>query len=105
MLTFLGQAVANPEAASAVETVTDPSVWMTFLTEKGPALGIQVLGAIAILLVGRFIAGMVRRFLKKVMTKRGVDPSLTGFIGSLAYFALMAFTVIAVVGQFGAHAT
>ena len=101
MLTFLGQAVANPEAASAVETVTDPSVWMTFLTEKGPALGIQVLGAIAILLVGRFIAGMVRRFLKKVMTKRGVDPSLTGFIGSLAYFALMAFTVIAVVGQFG----
>lgn len=101
MLTFLGQADAGPEAASAVESMTDPSVWMTFLTEKGPAIGIQVLGAIAILLVGRFIAGAVRRVIKKVMTKRGVDPSLIGFVGSLAYFALMAFTVIAVVGQFG----
>jgi len=101
MLTFLGQADAGPETASAVESMTDPSVWMTFLTEKGPAIGIQVLGAIAILLVGRFIAGSVRRVIKKVMTKQGVDPSLTGFIGSLAYFALMAFTVIAVVGQFG----
>ena len=35
------------------------------------------------------------------MTARGVDPSLTGFVGSLVYFAIMAFTFIAVLGQFG----
>jgi small conductance mechanosensitive channel len=43
----------------------------------------------------------MRKGVKKVMLSRDVDASLTGFIGSLAYFAIMAFTIIAVVGRFG----
>jgi small conductance mechanosensitive channel len=35
------------------------------------------------------------------MTARRVDPSLVGFVGSMAYFSILAFTVVAVVGQFG----
>jgi len=61
----------------------------------------KVLGAIAILLIVRMIASAVRGGVKKVMSARGMDASLTGFIGSLAYFGLMTFTVIATVGQFG----
>ncbi len=102
MLAFLGQAAAGPEtAAAAAESMTDPSRWMDLLMDKGPALGIQVLTALAILVVGRIVAGAIRNSVKKVMTKQGVDPSLTGFIGSLIYFAIMAFTLIAVVGKFG----
>jgi small conductance mechanosensitive channel len=104
MLTFLGQADAGQETAAAVESVTDPTMWMNVLSyvkDNGPELGIQVLGAIAILIVGRFLAGAMRRGVKKVMLSRDVDPSLTGFIGSLIYFAIMAFTVIAVIGRFG----
>jgi len=104
MLTFLSQADAGQETASAIESVTDPTMWMNilaYLKDNGPELGLQVLGAIAILLVGRFIAGAMRKGIKKVMLSRDVDASLTGFIGSLAYFAIMAFTIIAVVGRFG----
>jgi small conductance mechanosensitive channel len=104
MLTFLSQANAGQETASAVESVTDPTMWinlLTYLKDNGPQLGLQILGAIVILLVGRFIAGAMRRGVKKVMLSRDVDPSLTGFIGSLIYFAIMAFTIIAVVGRFG----
>jgi small conductance mechanosensitive channel len=104
MLTFLSQADAGQETASAIESVTDPTMWMNilaYLKDNGPELGLQVLGAIAILLVGRFIAGAMRKGVKKVMLSRDVDASLTGFIGSLAYFAIMAFTIIAVVGRFG----
>jgi small conductance mechanosensitive channel len=104
MLAFLGQADASQTANEAAANVQDPEFWtsaLNYLKDTGPGLGMQVLGAILILLVGRFIAGMVRNGVKKVMVSRGVDASLTGFLGSLIYFAIMAFTMIAVVGQFG----
>ncbi len=104
MLTFLGQAETGQQAAAAVDSVTDPTMWMNlldYLKDNGPDMGIKILGAIVILLVGRLIAGAFRRGIEKVMTSRDVDASLTGFLGSLIYFAIMAFTVIAVVGRFG----
>ena len=104
MLQFLSQADAAQTANEAVTNVQDPEFWtnaMNYIRESGPGLALQVLGAIVILIAGRFIAGMVRNGLKKVMNARGVDPSLTGFLASLVYFVIMAFTFIAVVGQFG----
>ncbi len=90
--------------ADAAQAAVDSDTWMKildFLKTEGPGLGMKVLGAIAILIIGRIIASAVRRGISKVMLARGVDPSLVGFVGSLAYFGLMTFTVIAMVGQFG----
>jgi small conductance mechanosensitive channel len=102
MLNFFAQAA--PTAGEAAQVLTDPTFWqnaLDFVKAEGPGLGLQILGAIAILLVGRFVAASVRKGVRKLMGARGVDASLTGFIGSLAYFAILAFTIIAVVGQFG----
>lgn len=90
--------------AEVAQNVADPDFWagaMEFLKTNGPSYGLKVIMAIVILLIGRMVAGTLRRGLKKVMLGRGVDPSLIGFVGSLVYFAIMAFTVIAVIGQFG----
>lgn len=90
--------------ADAAQSMTNPDFWMNIvdmLKTSGPGIGMKVLGALAILIIGRMIAGAVRGSLKKVLAARGLDPSLTGFISSLAYFGLMTFTVIATVGQFG----
>ncbi len=97
MMSFLAQ-------ADAAQNAVDPDLWLQaldYLKTEGPAIGLKVLGAVAILIIGSMIAKAVRGGVKKVMLSRGVDPSLVGFVGSLAYFALMAFTVIATVGQFG----
>lgn len=104
MLTFLGQADVSQTANETAANVQDPEFWtnaLNYLQDSGPGLAMKVIGAIVILLVGRFIASMVRKTVSKVMAARGVDASLTGFLGSLIYFAIMAFTMIAVVGQFG----
>jgi len=90
--TDAAQAVSNPDFMMSI---------VEFLKTEGPGLGLKVIGAFVILLVGRMIASAVRGGIKKVMLSRGVDASLTGFVGSLAFAALMAFTVIATVGQFG----
>ncbi len=101
MIPFLAQ-------TDAAQSVTNPDFLHTileFLKTGGVDLGLKVLGAIAILVGGRIIAGALRNGLTKVMHARSVDHSLTGFVGSLAYFGLMAFAVIATVEQFGVQTT
>lgn len=90
--------------ADAVQEVTNPDFWasaLDFLKTNGPEYGLKIVMAIVILIIGRMVAGSVRGGMKNVMLGRGVDPSLVGFVGSLVYFGIMAFTVIAVIGQFG----
>ena len=97
MFLFLAQ-------AEATQSVANPDFWtgaLEFLKTNGPDYALKVIMAIVILLVGKAVAGSVRGAMMKVMIARDVDPSLTGFVGSLVYFAIMAFTVIAVIGQFG----
>ncbi len=99
---FLSQAAVGESTAQHVADATGfMATAMDFLIANGPAYGLQIIVAILVFIVGRIAAGSVRGGIKKVMLSRGVDPSLTGFIGSLAYFAIMAFTVIAVIGRFG----
>ena len=45
--------------------------------------GLQVLGAIVILVIGRFAAGLTRRIVSKVLIKRQVDASVVSFLASL----------------------
>jgi small conductance mechanosensitive channel len=63
--------------------------------------GLKVVAAIVILIIGRIVAGFIRRGIRKLMLARDVDPSLTGFISSLAYFGVMAFVFIAALAKFG----
>jgi len=64
--------------------------------------GLSVVGGIAILIVGWIVAGMVNRTIRRVMGKREkVDPLLVGFVASLAKYLILAFTVVAVLSQFG----
>lgn len=77
------------------------SINLDSIMQKLPEYGIAVIAAILILIIGRIIAGAIRGGVKNMMNKRGVDPSLSGFISSLLYFLIMAFVVIAVLARFG----
>ena len=61
----------------------------------GVDFGIQVLIALIIFFVGRIVARMVQRGLRKVMQAREVDKILETFVSNLAYWALMTFVIIA----------
>lgn len=68
--------------------------------------GLSVIGAIVILIVGFVIAGWVRRSVEKGLSKfRKVDETLRSFFSSLAYYAVIVFTIIAVLSQFGVETT
>ena len=67
--------------------------------------GLQVIGAIAVLFIGRWIAGMVRRGIARALERSGSDATLIPFASGLAYYVVIAITVIAVLGLFGIETT
>ena len=67
--------------------------------------GIKVLAAVAIFIIGRWVAMAVRKGVRRMMEKGGVDPIIIGFVGSIVYIALLAFVVIAALGQLGIQTT
>lgn len=80
-------------------------VW-TLVVGLVTGYGLSVVGAIVILIVGFVIAGWVRERVKKALGRvKKVDETLRGFFSSLAYYAVVIFTVIAVLAQFGVQTT
>ena len=65
------------------------------LKELGVEYGIKVIGALLVLIIGMWLAKMIKRGIVKVMEKRAADPTLTAFLSSLAHVALQVFVVIA----------
>jgi small conductance mechanosensitive channel len=70
---------------------------MTFIT----VYGMKVVGAVIILILGRFFAGLIKNFLKRVLGKSNADPAIISFVGSLSYIAVITFAVLAALAKFG----
>ena len=57
--------------------------------------------AIIIFFLGRTIARFISKQLKRVLTIRNVDPTVVKFVSTLAYYAIIIITLVAVLGQLG----
>ncbi|MCA9917172.1 MAG: mechanosensitive ion channel [Anaerolineales bacterium] len=63
--------------------------------------GLNILGAIAIIIVGRWLAGLVSKWVRKLMAKANTTEALLRFLSNLAYYAILAFSVIAALERVG----
>jgi small conductance mechanosensitive channel len=63
--------------------------------------GLQVLGAIVILIVGKLASGLAARLVRRGLERAKADPALVGFLSSLVSIAILAFAVIAALAKFG----
>lgn len=79
-------------------------IW-TQVQEVAAVWGLKVIAAVAIFIIGRWIAKLIRRIVRRVMEKAEVEPIIIGFASSMAYIALLAFVVIAALGQLGIQTT
>ncbi len=67
--------------------------------------GIKVIAAIAILVIGRVVARWLSKLVQKLMAKGGTDKIVIGFVSSLVYMGVMAFVILAALGQLGIETT
>ena len=75
------------------------------VTDMVTVWGLRVVGAIGVLVLGWTAAGLIRRSVRRVLRRSGVDPTLVPFLGSLAYYFALAVVVIAVLNLFGLPTT
>ena len=80
---------------------TDPGVIQSLLIPWGIRLGI----ALAIFIVGRWIARWLTSVVRKLMTKSNMDVMLINFLGNLVYTVLILVVVMATLDHLGIKTT
>ncbi len=67
--------------------------------------GMNVLGAILILLIGFRVASWLKKITQKAMKRAQLDETLSQFLSSMIKYTVIAFTIIAVLSRFGVQTT
>ena len=75
--------------------------WTAFLMDFGRNYGLKIVAAVAILIIGRIAAGIFKRIVIKILKKSKTDEAIVSFVGSIAYTAIIIFTVLAALAKFG----
>ncbi|WP_269844991.1 mechanosensitive ion channel family protein [Tichowtungia aerotolerans] len=99
----------NENPVNAQETVVVPSgpvegdtpVWMDKMTE----VGLNLLAAVLIFVIGRFVAKTIKKLIARSMGKTKVDPVLISFTCNFGYSALMVFVILAALSRLGVQTT
>ncbi len=64
--------------------------------------GMSLVGAIIILIIGLWFSGFMAKMTRRLMSRSSkIDATLTGFVSSMVRYAIIVFTIIAVLGKFG----
>ncbi len=69
------------------------------------AVGLKVLGAIALYIVGRWLIGIAATLVQKALERQKVDPTIVRYVGSAIGIALNILLVIGILGYFGVETT
>ncbi len=78
---------------------------VSWLANDGVDIALKILLALAIFVVGKWIAAAIKNKLVKTMTKREVDPALVSFGSSMVYYILLIAVTLAAVQQLGFQTT
>jgi small conductance mechanosensitive channel len=78
---------------------------MDTITTALTALGLKILGAIAVWIIGRWLIGLTVRLVSAALTRQQVDPTLLRYIGNIVSVALNVVLVVAILGYFGVETT
>jgi len=75
------------------------------LIEWGVKMGGNIIGALIIYIIGRFLISLIKRLLNKVLERRNVDPSVKSFVKSLVNILLTVLLIVAIVNKLGVETT
>lgn len=88
-------------AATPVVSLDNAGEILTRVCEMLVKYGLQVVGAVLILVAGRWLAKLLSRLISRVLTKAKVDATLVPFIENLSYTAMLVFVIVAALDRVG----
>lgn len=75
------------------------------LLEIAIPYGIKVLGAVAIFIIGRFVAKVIKKISRKAFVTAKLNATLSTFLSNVIYSVILAFVVIAALNNLGVETT
>ncbi|TJY65134.1 mechanosensitive ion channel [Sinimarinibacterium sp. CAU 1509] len=85
----------------SLDRIGEASQWV----DLALPLGVRLVSALAIFVVGKWLAGLLVRLLQGAMRRGKIDETLTSFLGNVAYGVALAIVVISALGQLGVNTT
>lgn len=80
---------------------TDFKAMINYAQQFGLDYGLRVLYAVLILVVGLWVARIVRKVFVKVLTQRKVEKTIRVFLSQVLYFTVLSFVLVAVLSMIG----
>lgn len=89
-----------------MDFLNDDSIVVEDLVAQAVDLGLIIISAFIVLIIGLTLAGFVERRLTSMFSKSSkVDKTVAGFLSSLGKYVVIIFTGIALLDQFGVETT
>jgi len=99
----------NGADPSSSDTASDLSELMdqaqAFITERGLEFAGNLVAALVIFVVGRWVAKFLRRLCSSLMIRANVDETLVKFLSNIVYTLLLTFVVLAAIDRVGIDTT
>ncbi len=97
-------AQAIEEVAPAVD-YTNPDQLMALLQEQGTDIGMKLISAILIFLIGRWVAKLIVNAVRKALDKTDMEDTLERFLCNMLNAVLLVVVIIAAIGALGVETT
>src|SRR5262245_18002994 len=75
------------------------------IQDRATAVGLQIVGALVLYLVSRWIISLVVKAVQKALTTQHLEPTVLRFLGNALSVALNVTLVVAILGYFGVQTT
>ena len=75
--------------------------YLPIIQENALIYGFNLIKAVAIFIIGRFIVNIISGIVGRGVEKSGADPMLAKFVNNIAYALMLTFVVIASISQIG----
>jgi small conductance mechanosensitive channel len=73
--------------------------------DQGIHLGLILLKAGIIFIVGRLLIGLVNKLVKRLLDKRAIEPSVKSFLSSMINVVLIILLIVSIIGALGVETT
>src|SRR5215471_3572631 len=76
-----------------------------FLQAKAATVGVEIVGALVLYIVGRWLISLVVHAVQRVLTRQQLEPTVMRFVGNTLSVILNVTLVVAILGYFGVQTT
>lgn len=89
---------------NTVNNATDPAVWQS-VVQKAIEIGSQVVGAILLWIIGRYVINFLVRVITRAMEQQKFDKTLATYVIATVTGLLNIILIVSILGAFGVQTT